>query len=144
MFIAKEAKTPEDMAKVRFIRSEVFIKEQNCPVEDEFDNYDNTSVHFLIFYDGKPVGCARLLIADNEKDIYKIGRIAVLKKYRKKGVGKEMCLYIIDKIKKSDGKKIHLDAQVQAKGFYETMGFTSQGDILDEVGIPHITMVKYL
>lgn len=137
-----KVETLEDMDKARYIRTEVFVKEQKCPAEEEFDNYDNTAIHFIAFYDGKLASCARLLTVN--ESIYKIGRIAVLSQFRKKGIGKKMCMHIIDKIKSLGGKIVKLDAQIHAKGFYESMGFTAQGEEFMEVNIPHITMIKNL
>ena len=61
--------------EIKKIRTTVFIEEQNVPEELEWDEYDDTSTHFLAYYNDTPVGTARLL-----KDGH-IGRMAILKDY---------------------------------------------------------------
>jgi len=46
---------PADLEKVFAIRREVFVGEQNCPPELEWENEDK-SIHFLATVDGIPAG----------------------------------------------------------------------------------------
>ena len=56
-----------------------------------------------------------------EKDVYKIGRIAVLKEYRKNKIGSKIVNEAINYIKKLNAKKIYIYSQLQACGFYENL-----------------------
>ena len=73
--------------EAKYIRTAVFIDEQGF--KNEFDEIDDTAKHILIYHDGKAVGVARFFSKDGKE--YHIGRVAVLKPYRKYGYGKEMC-----------------------------------------------------
>ena len=46
------------------IRLEVFVAEQNVPLEEERDEYDNTALHFLAMVDGIATGTARVVLKD--------------------------------------------------------------------------------
>tara|TARA_A100001015_G_scaffold187103_1_gene208374 strand:+ start:181 stop:609 length:429 start_codon:yes stop_codon:yes gene_type:complete len=56
--IIKEINTPEDLIKVFKLRIEVFTFEQNCPIEEEFDLYDNLSksTQFIVENEGECIG----------------------------------------------------------------------------------------
>ena len=123
------------------IRINVFINEQGF--ENEFDDTDKIAHHILCFVDSKAVGTARIFKDDND-NTYHIGRIAVLKEYRKLHIGSKIIEFAEKEIKKLGGNKIVLSAQVRAKGFYKKCGFTETGDeYLDEF-CPHIEMFKLL
>jgi predicted GNAT family N-acyltransferase len=69
--------------QIRAIRDEVFIVEQQIAREDEFDGRDALCVHALALAGDRPLGTGRL---DLERD-GKIGRLAVLKQFRRLGIG---------------------------------------------------------
>ena len=58
---------------LREIREQVFVVEQDVPVELEWDGLDEKAEHFLAYHEGEVAGCARLLNGN------KIGRMAVLR-----------------------------------------------------------------
>lgn len=122
-----------DFIAIELIRDTVFIQEQNIPVEMEWDEFDQQAIHIIAQVQGQTVGTARLL--DNGS----IGRVAVLKPWRKKGVGYKMMRYLMDLAKHQKHASIHLHAQVVALEFYQKLGFVTVGDIFDEAGIPHQT-----
>lgn len=83
------------------IRTAVFIDEQGF--KNEFDEIDDTAKHILIYHDGKAVGIARFFSEDGKE--YHIGRVAVLKPYRKYGYGKEIIFAIENELKKNKRRK---------------------------------------
>lgn len=134
-----EAKTRDMIKEVHRLRYEVFVKEQNVPTELERDEYDKTATHVLAVDEksGDYIGCGRLVIKDKTA---KIGRVAVKKDYRKKGLGKKICLKLIDIAQKADVKNITLDSQLQVADFYKKLGFKEYGNIFMEVNIKHVHM----
>lgn len=122
------------------IRTTVFIDEQGF--KNEFDDIDKTAKHILIYHDGKPVGVGRFF-TDDEKT-YHIGRIAVLKPYRKYGYGKEIIFSIENELKKLNAEKVTLSAQTRVGGFYEKCGYKKVGEEYFDEFCPHIEMVKNL
>ncbi len=123
------------------IRTQVFIEEQQVPVADEWDNLDETAIHFLVLQHNQPIGCARLLI-DEHKGLqhFHIGRVAVLKPYRAQGIGQALMEFVVGFCNAQANHPIYLHAQTDRKGFYERLGFIAQGDVFLDAGIPHITM----
>ena len=129
-------KLPSDAIMIREL---VFVEEQGFKNEfDEIDE-DNKTMHIVAYKDDVPIGTCRFYMKDGE---YNIGRIAVVKEYRGKGVGAIIVEYAEEKIYEMGGTEISLSAQVRIKSFYEKMGYVCEGNIyLDEM-CPHIRMRK--
>jgi len=132
-------KSEKDMETVRNIRLEVFVEEQGVPVELEMDEFDKEAIHVLALVDGEPAGCGRLLIKGDEA---KIGRVAVRKKMRRKGIGTGICKLLIAIAADHGVKRVYLGAQLTAVDFYISLGFEKEGEVFKEAGIDHIKMVK--
>ena len=118
------------------IRQLVFIKEQNVPEELEWDEFDESSIHFLVTHEDQPVACARLK-ADGQ-----IGRMAVLAAHRNRGTGSKLLQFILQMAVEQKLKSVYLHAQEAAIPFYEKHGFIAVGDIFYEANIPHREMLK--
>ena len=72
----------------------------------------------------------------------KVERVAILKPYRKDGYGKTM-MHAIERFAKDKGyNQLVLNAQVQAQGFYEKLGYIQTGPVFIEENIDHIKMYK--
>lgn len=116
---------------LRSIRNEVFIKEQQVPEELEWDDFDNTARHWLACIDTTPVGCARLVKGD------KVGRMAVLRPYRKMGIGS----LLLSEIKQENcDTELSLSAQCHAFSFYKENGYKARSKPYDDANIPHVDM----
>ena len=116
----------------------VFVREQGVPAEIELDRDDRRAIHFLALISGKAVGTARVVMRRGNA---KIGRMAVLKSHRRRGVGAKLLERAIVTAKKFGARKIYLHAQVAVIGFYEKLGFRCVGPVFDEAGIAHRKMV---
>jgi predicted GNAT family N-acyltransferase len=128
-------KARENAAPIRFT---VFVEEQRVPREIELDEHDATSIHVVAFEDGKPVATGRLLPDGH------IGRMAVLKDWRRRGVGALMLKALVDRARARGDTEVVLAAQVRAVPFYRAHGFVAEGDIYIEAGIPHQDMRRRL
>ncbi|SFE20638.1 GNAT family N-acetyltransferase [Nitrosomonas sp. Nm166] len=121
---------------LRSIRTAVFIHEQQVPADLEWDEFDAISMHVLALNsDGQPIGTARLLPDGH------IGRMAVLKEWRGKGVGSAMMRRILEEINHRGIPIARLNAQTTAIRFYEKFGFQMSGKEFMEAGIPHVKMI---
>lgn len=131
---------PHDMAKAFDIRRIVFVIEQACPPEEEYDEHEESSKHVLASLQGVSVGTCRFRQTNQG---YKLERFAVLKEYRGTGAGAALLLYCLETVAPnfnfSEGN-IYLHAQEHAMGFYEKHGFKAQGERFFEAGIPHFKM----
>lgn len=127
----------EDAYNVRKI---VFVDEQKVPLEEEIDEYESDAAHFVL-YDGEDaVGAGRFRVVDGYG---KVERICVLPTYRtSKGSGR-LIMNAIEAYAAEQGvKKLKLNAQTHAEGFYSKLGYETVSDIFMDAGIPHVTMVK--
>lgn len=132
----------EEYPLSREIREEVFVKEQEYPIELEFDEADENCWHLVLTDNEKAIATARLLKLS--EGVFKPGRIAVLKEYRGKNIGAELLTLIIEKAKEMGAKELHIGAQTYAVGFYEKFGFKTTGEEYMDEHIPHIDMIAYL
>ncbi len=134
-------KTEEHMENVYEIRREVFIREQGVPEEIEMDGLDNEAIHVLATADGVCAGCGRLLFRNGEA---KMGRVAVRKDMRRMGIGDGICRLLMAIAGDNGAARVIINAQLAAVEFYESLGFTKEGDVFLEAGIKHVRMTKAL
>lgn len=128
---------PKAKEAALFIRTEVFIKEQEVPEELEWDDEDLTCVHFIAYINNQAVGCARLL-SDGH-----FGRVAVLKNHRRFGIATQLLKAIEDyAIEKTDLSNLEASAQISALPFYLQLGYEAFGEVYEEANIPHKHIVK--
>lgn len=120
------------------IRRKVFVEEQKVPREEEFDVYETTSTHYLLFINGTPAATARWRFTD--KGI-KLERFAVLKEYRGRGYGSVLLKTVMIDVKPQQ-RPVYLHAQLTAINFYEKEGFVKYGPKFSECDIEHYCM-KY-
>ena len=125
------------------IRTLVFMQEQGISAADEWDGLDEQALHFLALSTaGTAIGCARVLLESDEgKTRFHIGRVAILKPFRNKGIGHQLMRAIIAHCKQTTPlNQMYLHAQIERQHFYETLGFVAEGDVFMDAGIPHISM----
>lgn len=140
MLDVRIARTPRERDDAFAVRIAVFVDEQRIPREEELDDLDATAVHCVGYVAREPVAAGRLVALDD--GTAKIGRMAVLAPHRGRGYGAAV-LEALEREGRARGVRAFvLSAQVAARGFYERAGYLPQGDVYDEVGIPHIAMRK--
>lgn len=123
---------------VKQIRTAVFTKEQGADSKTEFDSFDSSSDFALLYTRDEPVGTARLVMTDKG---WKIGRIAILKAHRGKGLGNLIVCAVLDRAFERGANTVYVDAQNYAVPFYEKIGFRVIGAELCDRGLPHMPMV---
>ncbi len=119
------------------IRDIVFCQEQNVSEEDELDGLDTleSTYHFIAFHRKQPIATVRLLNSGQ------IGRLAVLKKYRKQGIGLTLLKKATEAALEQNKPKIFVHAQTHAIDLYQKIGYRQQGDIFLDANIEHQEMV---
>ena len=129
----------EAQRDIRSIRKAVFIEEQGVPEELDLDGLDRDCLHVLAFDEqGQPIGTARM------QEDGKIGRMAVLKPRRGRGVGRALLQALLKEAGRRRLSLVYLASQIQAIGFYEKQGFQITGDIFLDASIPHRNMTLKL
>lgn len=139
--IYKEVQSINDFIDAIRIRADVFIVEQKCQPGWEPDDLDKESRHFIAIVDGKIVSTARARkTGPNE---IKIERMATKKEFSGKDISKGLVKYHLKELKELNPKRIWMESQLQAKGFYEQVGFkviTKKPYDLWGTGIFHVEM----
>jgi predicted GNAT family N-acyltransferase len=137
MIQTQQISTKEQLDVAFEIRRLVFVEEQQVDPAEEYDEYEDSCIHFLAYCDGVACGTARIRKTDNGK---KLERFAVLKEYRGKGVGAALVEACLQKLEPETYAYMH--AQEHALEFYAKHGFQATGERFWECDIPHFKMWK--
>jgi predicted GNAT family N-acyltransferase len=133
------AESDADRRTCMRLRWTVFVEEQNVPPSLEVDEHDaKGAVHVLALLDAVPAGAGRFVMV--EPGIAQIGRMAVVDDARGQGVGTALLRFLESEARRQGAKRLTLNAQVSARGFYEKAGYQASGGIFDDAGIPHVRM----
>ena len=135
----REVGWQEAQHELKRVREAVFIVEQHVPVELEWDGLDPNARHVLAqSRGGVAMGTARLL-PDGQ-----IGRMAVLKEWRRLGVGSALLEALLQIARSRGFSQVFLNSQTRAVAFYSRRSFkVASGEFMD-AGIPHVKMVLHL
>lgn len=139
-----KVETEEQLEQALAIRFKVFVDEQGVNPEaekDEFDSLQSSCTHILVMHDGVPVGTGRVRDKDG---IAKVERVSALKENRRQGIGAQIMEALESVARKQSYKEAKLNAQLQAKPFYERLGYIVSSEPFLEEGIMHVTMKKEL
>lgn len=131
----------EEIYKILALRNEIFIVEQECPYLD-CDDKDLNSYHLFLRENGEIVSYLRILEKGVSYDEISIGRVAVKKSYRGKGISRKMMLQAIEFIENNLSENtIKIQAQAYLLDFYSSLGFKAVSEEYLEDNIPHIDMI---
>ncbi|MEH7238290.1 GNAT family N-acetyltransferase [Bacillus sp. JJ1562] len=123
------------------VRKVVFVDEQNVPLEEEIDQFEDEATHIVLYDNNEPVGAGRFRVLDGYG---KVERICVLASHRKKGAGNVIMQRMEDISKERGISKLKLNAQTHAENFYKKLGYETVSCLFMDAGIPHVTMIKKL
>lgn len=126
---------PSLRADAQEIRLEVFVVEQGVPAALEMDAMDALCLH-AVAYDasGRPMATGRLLPDGH------IGRMAVRKSARGKGLGGAVLQVLMARARLRGDGQVVLSSQTHAAPFYARHGFVIDGEEFYEAGIAHVPM----
>ena len=129
----------EEQTALRAIRYQVFVLEQGVPEDLEWDGLDPACVHVLAAArNGAAIGAARLM------PDCRIGRMAVLQAWRRRGVGSALLQSLVDIATARGDRQVVLHAQSYVVPFYAQHGFIAEGEEFIEAGIRHRPMRRVL
>ncbi|WP_080849219.1 GNAT family N-acetyltransferase [Cytobacillus gottheilii] len=135
----KIVQSEEQFQDALYVRKKVFVEEQNVSEEEEIDQYEKESTHFVLYDNNEPVGAGRFRVLDGYG---KVERICVMKEARKGGSGKRIMMSIEQYAADQGLTKLKLNAQTHAIPFYEKLGYEAVSEEFLDAGIPHRTMLK--
>jgi predicted GNAT family N-acyltransferase len=111
----------DEMARVIAIRSAVYMGEQHCPFEEEFDGNDFSATHLICHKGREPVGCMRIRYF---ADFAKFERLAVRGESRNVGLAGQMVDAAIELCRKKGYRVLYAHSQKRLVNFWEQRGFT--------------------
>ena len=141
------AKSEAERLQAYSIRAQVFVLEQRVPLTEEIDSEDPTATHAIAYLGGVAVGTGRLVFSAESGDApseARIGRMAVLRAWRRKGLGARILQALEASAREKGASHITLHAQTYVKDFYAAHGYVPEGAPFLEVGIEHLLMRKSL
>lgn len=115
----KVARTLEDLMQVTAIRSAVFLTDQACPYEEEFDGNDLCAMHLIGMMGSEPAACIR---ARFFADFVKLERLAVRQEFRRSRLSFMMVQAGIELARKKGFKRIYGHAQDRLVDFWAHFG----------------------
>ena len=110
----------EDMMRVAAVRSAVFIGEQACPYDEEFDGNDLAATHLLALVDNEPAGCMRLRFFG---DFAKLERLAVRREFRTSRTAFQLVRASVALCREKGFRRIYGHARQDYLGFWQHFGF---------------------
>jgi len=137
----KIVETQKELEDAYSVRKTVFVDEQDVPLDEEIDAYEDEAEHFVMYHEGSPIAAGRFRFVDGYG---KVERICVLQEARKTGAGKAIMNAIEKYAREKDIHKLKLNAQTHALPFYAGLGYEIVSEEFMDAGIPHKTMVKEL
>ncbi len=124
------------------VRRKVFVEEQGIAEYLEFDGNDGQALHMVVLDGERVIGTARVLfLATNQA---KLERMAILKPFRRKGIGRRLIYYLNEDLSKRQVAQVVLHAQYSVVAFYKSCGFEESGSPFWEVSIKHVKMQRQL
>jgi len=109
------------------------------PREEELDEHDAHALHLVALdpQSGGVIGTLRLAL---DRDRAKIGRVAVEREWRRRGVALRMLQLALDAARERGSHQVRLAAQLDAVALYEKAGFAVESETFEEADIPHVWM----
>jgi predicted GNAT family N-acyltransferase len=114
------ARTIEDMMRVVAMRSAVYIGEQECPYDEEFDGNDFTGTNLLGYVGDEPAGCIRVRYF---ADFAKIERLAVRKEFRHTRLSFQLVRAAVELCRAKGYQRLYGHAQKRLVNFWSRFGF---------------------
>jgi predicted GNAT family N-acyltransferase len=114
------ARNFEDLSRVVAIRSAVYIGEQECPYEEEYDGNDLAATHLIAYIGDEPAGCLRLRFF---ADFAKVERLAVRKEFRKTRAAFQLVQAGLKLCQKKGYRRAYGHSQARLTNFWGRFGF---------------------
>lgn len=116
--------TAEQLQQVFAVRAAVFMSEQDCPYEEEFDGNDYCATHVLALADARPAAAIRVRYFS---DFAKLERLAVLKPFRGTPVTRAVVEAAVEICRRKGYARVYGHSQARLVGFWEKLGFRPLG-----------------
>jgi predicted GNAT family N-acyltransferase len=114
------ARSLDDMMRVMTIRSAVYMAEQECPYDEEFDGNDFSATHLIGYVDNEPAACLRIRYF---ADFVKMERLAVRREFRRTRLAFKVVRAGIELCRTKGYRRIYGHSQKRLLKFWSRFGF---------------------
>jgi predicted GNAT family N-acyltransferase len=114
------ARTFEDVMRVVSVRSAVYMAEQKCPYEEEFDGNDFSATHLIGYVGNEPAGCLRVRYF---ADFVKMERLAVRREFRDTKLAVNLVRAGVELCRAKGYRRAYAHAQKRLLSFFHRLGF---------------------
>ncbi len=121
----KVARSLNEVMQVITIRSAVFVSEQECPYDEEFDGNDFCATHLIGYKGREPIACVRCRFF---ADFAKLERLAVRHEYRNKPISFTIVRAALELMRKKGYRVVYGHAQSRLVKFWSRFGFKTVDD----------------
>lgn len=122
----KIARSFEDLVRAVAIRGAVYIGEQECPYDEEFDGNDFSATHLIGYVGDEPAGCMRIRYF---ADFAKVERLVVRKEFRgNSGLARELVNASVAHCRAKGYERVYVYAQKRLVKFWSKCGFAVPAD----------------
>ena len=115
------ARTIDDFMRAAVIRGAVFVGEQECPYDEEFDGNDFTATHLIGYVGDEPAGCLRIRYFS---DFAKLERLVVRKEFRGLGLARKLVSFGVEFCQTKGYTRVCSYAQKRLVKFWGRCGFS--------------------
>jgi predicted GNAT family N-acyltransferase len=127
----------QELLRLRFDELRRPLNLEWTEAEGEADKLDR---HFGLYYEEVLVGSVVVVTLD--PGFAKLRQIAVAKPHQRRGVGQRLMIDIENLLALKGVKRLELNARVDVAEFYDRMNYHRKGEIFEEIGLPHVKMIK--
>ena len=115
------ARTIDDFMRAAVIRGAVFVGEQECPYDEEFDGNDFSATHLIGYVGDEPAGCLRIRYFS---DFAKLERLVVRKEFRGLGLARKLVSFGVEFCQTKGYTRVCSYAQKRLVKFWGRCGFS--------------------
>lgn len=115
------ARTVADFMQAVAIRGAVYIGEQECPYEEEFDGNDFSATHLVGYVNGEPAGCLRVRYFAG---FAKVERLVVRREFRSSGLARLIVRRGVELCESKGYERVYVYAQKRLVKFWSKCGFS--------------------
>ncbi len=112
-------RTLDDFLRVAAIRSMVYLGEQDCPFDEEFDGNDFCAMHILGWVENEPAASLRIRFF---ADFAKVERLAVIERFRQSRIAFRIVRFALNIIARKGYMQAYGHARVGLEEFWARFG----------------------
>ena len=131
-----------DYRKLRGLRFAELRKPLGLDWTEAEGKADQLDRHFGLYLNGELVGT--VVISALKSGLSKLRQIAVAHSHQGRGLGRILMAGIESLLAMEGAKGFELHARLEVAGFYDALDYVREGDLFEEIGLPHVKMVKLL